>query len=87
MGDQRNKYRKDEEAERLRQMRARTAIPSVPPFAPVCAGCGQKGFNNPSPKGFGFIRFYAASGGWQEPDKFYCENCLKTHTGEDPHGW
>ena len=85
MGDLRNKFRKDQEAEHLRLMRARTAIPSEPTFVPVCDGCGLKGLNNPSPNGYGFIRFYSISGRWQEPGKFYCEFCLEAHTGEDPH--
>ena len=24
---------------------------------------------------------YSVTGGWQEPAKFYCENCLKEHAG------
>jgi hypothetical protein len=54
------------------------------PFVPVYAGCGIKGLNNPSPKGFGFLRIYAVTCAWQEPDKFYCENCLEARTGEKP---
>ncbi len=67
MGDLRNKFRKDQETERVRRMQARYAAPSGTPFVPVCDGCGLKGLNNPSPKGFGFLRIYAVTGGWQEP--------------------
>ncbi len=84
MGDLRNKLRKEEAAAETRRKRARYAVPAGQPFNPECAGCGLKGLNNPSPNGF--VRMYAASGGWQEPGKFYCENCLKAHTGEKPHG-
>ena len=62
MGDLRNKFRKDQETERVRRIQARYAVPKGPPFEPACAGCGLKGFNNPSPKGFGFIRIYAVNG-------------------------
>ena len=86
MADLRNKYDKDREAERVRKMQARHQA-SGPPFIPQCACCHLKGFNNLSPNGFGFIRFYAVTGGWQEPAKFYCEYCLEAHTGEKPHGW
>ena len=85
MGDLRNKFRKDQETERVRRMQARYSAPSEPPFIPECAGCGLKGLNNPSSKGFGFVRMYAVDCGWQEPAKFYCENCLEAHTGEEPH--
>ena len=85
MGDLRNKYRKDRQEKEDRLRRARRTVPQGPPFEPACAGCGLKGFNNPSPKGFGVIRFYSVSGAWQEPDKFYCEDCLEAHTGEKPH--
>ena len=85
MGDLRNKYRKEHQEEETRRRRPRYHVPSGPPFAPVCAGCGLKGFNNPSPKGFGVISFYTVSGTWQEPDKFYCEDCLGAHTGEKLH--
>jgi hypothetical protein len=37
-----------------------------------------------SPVMLGFLRMYAVTGAWQEPDKFYCENCLEAHTGENP---
>ena len=84
MGDLRNKFRKEEAAARTRRMQARYSVPAGPPFAP---GCGLKGLNNPTSKGFGFIRIYAVTGAWQEPDKFYCEDCLEAHTGEKPHGW
>ena len=85
MGDLRNKFRNEEAAARTRRMQARHSALSGPPFAPECAGCGLKGLNNPASKGFGFIRMYAADSGWQEPTKFYCENCLEAHTGEKPH--
>ncbi|MES2294329.1 MAG: hypothetical protein V4527_13585 [Pseudomonadota bacterium] len=87
MGDLRNKYRKEEAATRTRRMQARYSAPSGPPFIPECAGCGLMGLSNPSSKGFGFIRIYAVTGAWQEPNKFFCENCLEAHTGENPHGW
>ena len=87
MGDLRNKFRKEEATARTRRMQARYSVPPGPPFVPECAGCGLKGLNSPTSKGFGFIRMYAAESGWQEPTKFYCENCLEEHTGEKPHGW
>ena len=81
MGDLRNKYRKDFQEEQTPLWRARHATPQGPPFVPKCAGCGLEGLTNPSPsKGFGFIRMYSVTGGWQEPHKFYCENCLEAHT-------
>jgi hypothetical protein len=86
MGDLRNKFRKDQEAEQTRRIQARYAVPKGKPFSPVCDGCGLKGINNPSPKGYGFLRFYAVSGEWQQPGKFYCEFCLERLTGEKPHG-
>jgi hypothetical protein len=88
MGDLRNKHFKEwhDEQERLARSRSGGGA-SGPPFVPVCAGCGLTGLNNPSPKGFGFLRMYAASGEWHQPGKFYCENCLEAHTGEAPHGW
>ena len=86
MSDLRNKYRKDQEAERRRKLQARHSSPSGPPFIPECAGCGLEGFNNPSPNGYGFLRMYSVSGGWQEPEKFFCEFCLERLTGEKPHG-
>jgi hypothetical protein len=86
MSDLRNKYRKEQQVEVTRRRQGRHAMPKGQPFEPACAGCGLKDFNNPSPKGFGVIRFYLVSGAWQEPDKFYCEDCLEAHTGKRPHG-
>ncbi len=86
MGDLRNKIRNDQETERIRRMQARYSAPPGPTFVPVCDGCGLEGLNNPSPKGFGFIRMYSITGGWQEPPKVYCENCLEPNTGEKPYG-
>jgi hypothetical protein len=86
MGDFQNKYRKDFQAEQTRLQQARGAAPTGGTFVPVCAGCGLEGLNNPSPKGFGFLRMYAVADGWKRSGKFYCENCLEAHTGEKPHG-
>ncbi len=86
MGDLRNKYGQAFEEGQSRLGKARRTVPQGRPFEPACAGCGLKDFNNPSPKGFGVIRFYSVSGAWQELDKIYCEDCLEAHTGEKPHG-
>jgi hypothetical protein len=62
MGDQRNKRRKEQEAERTRQLHARLAPAPSRPFIPVCDGCGLTGLYNQSPDG-GFIRIYSVGGG------------------------
>ena len=84
MGDTRNRDFKAWRDEQVRISQARLHSPSGPLFVQQCDGCHLKGFHNPKPSG-GFIRFYVVSGGWQKPDRFYCEFCLEAHTGEPPY--
>ncbi len=60
-------------------------VPRGYPVEPVCGGCGLKGLTIMRPGGFGIIRFYAITGGWREAPRYYCENCLEGHTGQNPY--
>ncbi len=86
MGDLRNKLRKQEQSERVRRAQAKHKVPRAYPIEPTCCGCSLKGLSITRPGGFGLVRFYAITGGWREPPKYYCENCLEAQTGEKPYG-